>query len=115
MKRKTKRIIAGLMAIMLACAPVMGIVSEAKGTKTDEITIDDISTDMYDFIKIKGKIYYDPATNIVWMKYTTYGWLDGITPYVSPDGLPYKYDPDTKTFHTITSEKEAAAEQETAL
>lgn len=120
MKKKTTKDIL-LMRVLCVCMtvgiigvaaitpnPVTTIDAFAKETErfSGEVTIDQLTTSKYDFVKIEEDIYYDPATNIVYMRETTYGWNDIYEPYMAPDGLPYKYDPQAKTFHTITSEQD---------
>lgn len=65
-------------------------------------TINDVTKTTNDFIKIEKKLCYDPKTNIVWMEYMGYEYT--YTPYIAPNGLPYKYDPQTNTFYMITPE-----------
>lgn len=55
-------------------------------------------------IEIGGGLWYDSATRIVY-------WWNGImiesgsdtapTPYYAPNGLPYRYNPETNTFEEI--------------
>lgn len=55
-------------------------------------------------IKIGDKLYYDSTTRIVY-------WWNGAlnssyiattpSPYYAPNGLPYKYNPETNTFEEI--------------
>lgn len=102
------RVAVGIIGVaVITPNPVTTINASAKETErfSGEVTIDQLSTNVYDFIKIEDDIYYDPATNIVYMKETTYGWNYIYEAYMAPDGLPYKYDPQAKTFHTVTSEQ----------
>lgn len=120
MKKTTKditlmRILCATMLIgiigVAAIAPSPATTLEAHAKETDGtadgITVDQLTTNAYDFIKIEKNLYYDPATDIVYMKEATYGFNYVYLHYIAPDGLPWKYDPSTKTFHTVTSEKEA--------
>lgn len=55
-------------------------------------------------VKIAEGIYYDSTTRIVyWWNghyYYEYGVVD-ICPYYAPNGLPYRYNPETNTFEEI--------------
>lgn len=59
-----------------------------------------------DLMNIDGCLYYDTKTNIV---YIWNGFFDCYTtattpsPYYASNGLPYKYDPDTKQLKEITN------------
>ena len=59
-----------------------------------------------DLINIDGCLYYDAKTNIV---YIWNGFSDCYTtatspsPYYASNGLPYKYDPDTRELKEITN------------
>lgn len=50
-----------------------------------------------DFSEIDGQLYYDPATNIVYIKYDTYG-KDTFSEYIGPTGRHVTYDPVADTF-----------------
>ena len=56
-------------------------------------------------ISIGDKLYYDSTTRIVywWNGYLSVeDWATTPTPYYAPNGYPYKYNPETKTFEEIT-------------
>ena len=44
---------------------------------------------------------YDTMTKIVYIKNITYGARYVYTPYYAPNGLPYRYNPETNTFEEI--------------
>lgn len=46
-------------------------------------------------------LYYDQLTRIVYIKNNTYMGRDVYTPYYAPNGLPYRYNPETNTFEEI--------------
>lgn len=58
-------------------------------------------------IKIGNRLWYDKTTRIVY-------WWTGVmgssyscttpTPYYAPNGLPYRYNPETNTFEEISNE-----------
>lgn len=56
-------------------------------------------------IYIGNKLYYDTSTRIVywwngWL--TSNEWATTPSPYYAPNGLPYKYNPETNTLEEIT-------------
>ena len=54
------------------------------------------------FIKINTNLEYDSATRIVYIRnHNSYG--DSYTPYYAPNGLSYRYNPETNTFEEIDS------------
>ena len=59
-------------------------------------------------IEINDSMYYDSTTRIVywWNGYLNSNWGTTPTPYYSPNGLMYKYNPETNTLEEITSNKE---------
>lgn len=47
---------------------------------------------------------YDEMTRIVYIRNVTYGYYIYVyTPYYAPNGLPYKYNPETNTFEEINN------------
>lgn len=53
------------------------------------------------FVKIGNGLYYDSATRIVYMSHYTYYEHYVYTAYYAPNGLPYRYNPETNTFEEI--------------
>lgn len=51
-------------------------------------------------IKIGNGLYYDSTTRIVYIMIDT-GYEGFMSPYYAPNGLPYKYNPETNTFEEI--------------
>ena len=59
-----------------------------------------------DLMNIDGCLYYDTKTNIVYIWNGIFGCSITATtpsPYYASNGLPYKYDPDTKQLKEITN------------
>lgn len=52
------------------------------------------------FILIENYLYYDSATRIVYLYNDVYGGHVYV-PYYAPNGLPYRYNPETNTFEEI--------------
>lgn len=55
-------------------------------------------------ISIGNNLYYDSATRIVYMRNATYARLSVFTAYYAPNGLPYRYNPETNTFEEIKND-----------
>lgn len=85
------------------------------GTTTLNVNVensDNLNNDILgqqSFIRIGGGLYYDSATRIVYMingritmrESTLYKTYYTYCPYYAPNGLPYKYNPETNTFEEI--------------
>ena len=54
------------------------------------------------FIKIENNLYYDSTTRIVYMKHESF-YGDSYCAYYAPNGLPFRYNPETNTFEEITT------------
>ena len=52
-------------------------------------------------IGIGDGLYYDSATRIVYLKFNSGSYKGYLSPYYAPNGLPYKYNPETNTFEEI--------------
>lgn len=54
-------------------------------------------------IEIGNKLYYDSTTRIVYWWNGLFGGYCATTPspYYAPNGLPYRYNPETNTFEEI--------------
>lgn len=54
-----------------------------------------------DLIYIGNHLYYDSATRIVYLKFNSMGGYSHFSAYYAPNGLPYRYNPETNTFEEI--------------
>lgn len=55
-------------------------------------------------VKIGGELWYDSSTRIVywWNGFSSFSdYATTPSPYYAPNGLPYRYNPDTNTFEEI--------------
>ena len=54
-------------------------------------------------VYIGNDLYYDSATRIVywWSGSLSWDYATSPSPYYAPNGLPYKYNPETNTFEEI--------------
>ena len=88
-----KKLLVGLIGCMMAATLVGCGESVSVNVENNENLS---STNFAEFTLIGDNLYYDNATRIV--------YLDGyctFTPYYAPNGLPYKYNPETSTFEEI--------------
>lgn len=81
-----------------------GVESAQVNVKSNEtVTVKSVGTD--NLINIGGYLYYDSTTKIVyfWNGSIGYGNSNSTTPspYFAPNGLPYRYDPETNTLIEI--------------
>lgn len=103
---KTKRNLLILLAILLlsfaltACESKTVIVNVENGENINGATIGKDA-----MIEIGNGLWYDSTTRIVywWNNRLTSGSQASTTPspYYAPNGLPYKYNPETNTFEEI--------------
>jgi hypothetical protein len=103
----------GLLSIILGCAVIFAMVGCApadnsvhvNAENSDNLTNDRIGKSA--LIEIGDYLWYDSSTRIVY-------WYNGQlhsgyhcmapSPYYAPNGLPYRYNPETNTFEEITRE-----------
>lgn len=59
---------------------------------------------MQSFVEIGSDLFYDAATGIVYMQYGYGNAYDSkkYCPYYAPNGLPYKYNPESNTLEMIS-------------
>ncbi len=53
------------------------------------------------FVDIGNNLVYDSATRIVYIENYTYAANRVYVPYYAPNGLPYRYNPETNIFEEI--------------
>ena len=93
-----------LFAILLTCVILSFLVGcnsepiQVNVSNSEKLYSDNIGT----FVKINGELRYDSATRIVYI-YNSNSYGSSYTPYYAPNGLPYKYNPETNTFEEIDS------------
>lgn len=99
-----KRLLVGLIGCML----VFSLVGCGEST-TISVNVDNneelVGTTFGrdNLIKIGNSLYYDSATRIVYWWNGNLGsdWATTPTAYYAPNGLPYRYNPETNTFEEI--------------
>lgn len=59
------------------------------------------------FVSIGNGLCYDSITKIVYIEFDQYGYkIENVfVPYYAPNGLPYRYNPETNTFEEIGEEE----------
>ena len=105
-----RKIIVGLVS----CVLVFSLTSCGETTTLNvnvENSKDLISTELGSqaLTEIGNDLWFDSATGIVYMSHGINSVEESKTfcPYYAPNGLPYKYDPDSKTFEEIKSNDES--------
>lgn len=106
-KVKAILIASGIIAIIcfifiaVLCEPITTV--DIKVKETEDIHCDVMGLEALE--KIGNGLYYDTATRIVywWNGMGKWNGERGIapTPYYAPNGLPYKYNPQTEEFEQI--------------
>ena len=102
-----------ILAIILSCLVVMTLIGCGSVDNSVHINVedrDDLSNGVFGksaLVEIGDYLYYDSTTRIVY-------WWNGIltkyrsdttpTPYYAPNGLPYRYNPETNTFEEIEND-----------
>lgn len=97
------------LTIILACVIVMSMIScteeklIAVNVENQE-TLQNMILGVDALVELGDCLYFDSTTRIV---YWWNGWFNGSnsatapTPYYAPNGLPYRYNPETNTFEEI--------------
>ena len=106
-----RKIIAGLVS----CVLVFSLTGCGETTTTLNVNVENSedlnSTELgaQALTEIGNDLWFDSATGIVYMAHGTNSAYESKTfcPYYAPNGLPYKYDPDSKTFEEIKSDEES--------
>lgn len=94
-----KKILVGLIGCMLAFS-LVGCSSEP--VQVNVSNNDNISSNQFGkFVDIGSNLVYDSATRIVYIEEYTYNGNTVHCPYYAPNGLPYRYNPETNTFEDI--------------
>lgn len=95
-----KKFLVGLIGCMLTFS-LVGCSSE-QSVSVNVSNSDNISSNQFGkFVDIGNDLVYDSATRIVYIEdYTYYGNMVHC-PYYAPNGLPYRYNPETNTFEEI--------------
>lgn len=95
-----------LIAIIISCFLIFTLTacSEPVQVNINVSNSGNLSSNRFGvFVDIGNNLAYDSATRIVYVKnYTYYGNYVYI-PYYAPNGLPYRYIPETNTFEEINN------------
>ena len=95
-----------LMATLLSCTlalPLFGC-GAVEPVQVNVSNSKSISSNQFGtFVSIVNNLVYDPATRIVYRRNNTSDGYRVYIPYYAPNGLPYRYDPETNTFEEINN------------
>ena len=100
---KNKLLIFFFFIILLSFSGCRVESAQVNVKTNDTVTVKSLGTD--NLINIDGYLYYDSTTKIVYFWNGLIGYGQASTtpsPYFAPNGLPYKYEPETNTFVEIT-------------
>ncbi len=95
-----------LMAIILSCTLALSLVGcgAVEPVQVNVSNSESISSNQFGkFVDIGNYLVYDSATRIVYMENPTYCTNCVYVPYYAPNGLPYRYNPETNTFEEINN------------
>lgn len=100
-----------LIAVLLVCVMTLSLVGCGGSSITvnveDNSNLNSNTLGTDSFTNITNDLVYDPATRIVYIKSITYGIGYYVyTAYYAPNGLPYRYNPETNTFEEINFDNE---------
>lgn len=98
-----------VLAIVLCCLLVVALIGCAPADTTVSVNVDSITGltngvfGKSAMVQIGDYLYYDSTTRIVywWNGYITANYSIAPSPYYAPNGLPYRYNPETNTFEEI--------------
>ena len=98
-----------LLSIILVCAITLSMVScvEEKVVAVNvenQETLQNTVLGVDALVELGNGLYYDSTTRIVywWNGLLNYSsWDASPSPYYAPNGLPYRYNPETNTFEEI--------------
>lgn len=94
-----------LITIIISCFLIFSLTACSEQTVQVNVSnSENISSNQFGkFIDIGNNLVYDTATRIVYVENYTYYGNDVYTPYYAPNGLPYRYNPETNTFEEINN------------
>jgi hypothetical protein len=97
-----------ILAIVLICAVIVGLTGCAGDThiSVNAENADRLSGGKFGksaLVEIGDGLYYDSTTRIVYWWNCRWNATNAIapSPYYAPNGLPYRYNPETNTFEEI--------------
>lgn len=95
-----KKLLAGLIGCVLAFSLVGCSEAPLSVNVENEEVLNDTTLGKSNLLEIGDNLFYDSATRIVYMRCYN---VDGTsyTAYYAPNGLPYRYNPETNTFEEI--------------
>ncbi len=95
-----------LLAIILSCILALSLIGcgAIEPVQVNVSNSESISSHQFGkFVEISYGFSYDAATRIVYKRNYTYYSNYVYVPYYAPNGLPYRYNPETNTFEEINN------------
>lgn len=99
-----KKLLVGLIGCMLVFSLVgCGETTTLNVNVENDKELSSTTLGKGNLLEIGNNLYYDSATRIVyfWNGYTYTDWSTTPSAYYAPNGLPYRYNPETNTFEEI--------------
>lgn len=93
-----------LLALLIGCALAVTCVGcgSEQPIQVNVSNSENLSSNQFgEFISIGNDLVYDSATRVVYIENFTYAGCEVYTSYYAPNGLPYRYNPETNTFEQI--------------
>jgi hypothetical protein len=100
-----------IVALGLVCIMVLGLIGCAPANTSVSVNVensDNLSSGKFGksaMVEIGDFLWYDSTTRIVyWWNgnlYASASYTTNPSPYYAPNGLPYRYNPETNTFEEI--------------
>lgn len=91
-----------LITIIFGCFLIFSLTACSETVQVNVSNSENISSNQFgEFVDIGNNLVYDSATKIVYIESLTYHAYKTYTPYYAPNGLPYRYNPETNTFEEI--------------
>lgn len=96
-----KRLLVGLIVCMFTFSLIgCGETTTLNVNVENKEELSDTTLGKSNLLEIGNNLYYDSATRIVYMRFNnSHGSL--YSAYYAPNGLPYRYNPETNTFEEI--------------
>lgn len=98
-----KKRIIGILASCIVAFSLTGCGDTLNANVENSDTLNSNILGQESFVVIGSGLYYDSATRIVYMRNYTYCANYVYTAYYAPNGLPYRYNPESNTFEEIKS------------
>lgn len=93
-----------IIAIIFSCIIIFSLTACSEPVQVNVSNSENLSSNRFGvFIDIGDSLVYDSATRIVYRKNYAYYANYVYVPYYAPNGLPYRYNPETNTLEEINN------------